>query len=183
MASAGSACPPACWDPSTSPHPPIKILNHTLYLSLGHATSHWLPGGLLMAEHPPLSLTILPILYSINHPLIEALVHQLGFDNITANCQRSFKGHRIQHPLLSLIQSQGSNHVGQGWFVCGRSVLDDQITFLSVLCLDSPLQGLRLSWLTCRSSDPPSGSTWKWMKHLPFLHHQNSLLMVMAFQR
>lgn len=182
MASAGSACPPACWDLSTSSHPPIKILNHTLYLSLGHATSHWLPGGLLMAEPPPLSLTILPILYSINHPLIEALVHQLGFDNIMANCQRSFKGHRIRHPLLSLIQSQGSNHVGQGWYVCGRSVLDDQITFLSVLCMDSPLQGLRLSWGDW-PIDPPSGSAWKWMKHLPFLHHQNPLLMVMAFQR
>lgn len=110
-----------------------------------------------------LSLPVLPIFHPINHPLIQASFHQFGFDHIMGNCQRSFKGRSTQHPLLSLIQSQGGNQVGQGCFVFGKSMLDVQMTFLSVLCLDSALQGLRLSWLAYGSPDPASGPAWKWM--------------------
>lgn len=59
-----------------------------------------------------------------------------------------------------LIQSQEGNQAGQGWFFLGKPMFHVQISFLSVLCLDLPLKGLRLSWLAYRS---PSGPTWKWL--------------------
>lgn len=74
---------------------PIKILNHTSPginpWGMPLVIPNWLPGGLLMADHHPLSLTVLPIFHPINHPLIQALFHQFGFDHIMGNCQRSFK--------------------------------------------------------------------------------------------
>lgn len=67
------------------------------------------------------------------------------------------KMHNIHYSPL--IQSQEGNQVGQGRFVLGKSVLDVQISFLSVLCLDSLLKRLMLSCPVYRSL---SVLTWKW---------------------
>jgi len=99
-----------------------------------------------MAEHHPWSLAVLLIFLPINHPLIQALFHQSGFDRIMGNCGKDILNVKVyNNHYSSLIQSQDGNQVGQGWFFLGKSMLYVQIIFLSVLCLDSPLKGLRLS--------------------------------------
>lgn len=88
---------------------PINILNH-------HSPdiSPWrmplvsdLPAGLLMAEHNPLRLAVLPIFHLIIHPLIQALFYQLGLGHFMENCVKNVLEVKINNIHYSaLIQSQ-----------------------------------------------------------------------------
>lgn len=101
-----------------------------------------------MAKYHPLSLAVLPIFHSINGTLIQALFHQFGFDCIMGNCVKDVLKVELYNIHYSpLIQSQEGNQVGPGWFFLGKPMFHVQISFLSLLCLDLPLKGLRLSWL------------------------------------
>lgn len=146
MASSGSACPP------------LYILSsRSLIKSSNRSSSHIYPWKVSLVNGCPVDFHgwTLPFepdsptsFYPINHPLIQALFHQFGHNHIMKNCLKHVLKVKIYNiHYFPFIQSQGSNQVGQGWFFLGKSTLDVQTSFLSILCLDSPLKRLRLSWL------------------------------------